>query len=131
VAATGFPGKVENGKLMLDNRQAFGAMVGRLEGKRVVVQIGKQVNKRSLPQNSFYFGIVLKTLGDHVGYTTDEMHDLMKFKFLCVDPDATLKKWKSTTKLSTIEFNEYLEKISQFAAELGCYIPDPNEAVAA
>jgi len=128
--ATTFSGHIVQGEIMLDDKQAFARMVKLLEGKRVSLQLGKQVNKRSNPQNAYYWGCVLKTLGDHLGYTSDELHDVMKFKFLCVDRDAEVPRFRSTTSLSTLEFNEYLERIAQFAAELGCYIPEPNEVAA-
>ena len=39
-----------------------------------------------------------------------------------------MPKVKSTTKLSTKEFNEYIEQIQVWAAsEHGVVIPDPNE----
>ena len=35
---------------------------------------------------------------------------------------------KSTTKLTTIEFEDYMEKIRVFASrEMGCFLPKPNE----
>jgi hypothetical protein len=60
----------------------------------------------------------------------------MKFMFLkkqIVNENTgeVLETIGSTTKLSTTEFNEYIDRISQFAAEfLGVEIMPPNKQVA-
>jgi hypothetical protein len=64
------------------------------------------------------------------------MHEILKYKFLKtikVIPDKEGMPYiKSTTKLNTGEFEEYLAKIKQWAAsELDCFIPDPNDYEAA
>jgi hypothetical protein len=70
-------------------------------------------------------------LAEYCGYEPEEMHEALKDKFLSVGlDDHGLKIVRSTTKLSTTEMEEYLEKIKRWAAaELNCYIPDPNEAI--
>lgn len=36
----------------------------------------------------------------------------------------------STTELTTVEFNEYCEKVRGLAAEMwGIYVPEPNEVI--
>jgi hypothetical protein len=64
------------------------------------------------------------------GYTKDEIHDALRKEFLSkIDPATGLTKIKSTTDLSTIEFNEYYAAIQRWASEfLNIYLPDPNEA---
>lgn len=115
-------------KLILDDRSGYLRFISRMkDGKRVTMTLTSFRKARSLPQNSYYHGIVLKTFGDHLGYTTEELHEAMKARFLVIDPDAPIPRWKSTAQLSTVEFNEYIEKIIQLAAENDCYIPDPNE----
>lgn len=116
-------------KLMMDDRAGYLRFISRMkDGKRVTVSVSPFRRDRSLPQNSYYHGVVLKTFGDHLGYTTEELHDTMKARFLVIDPDAKIPRSKSTTKLSTVEFNEYIDKIVRLAAENGCDIPEPNEA---
>jgi len=35
---------------------------------------------------------------------------------------------KSTSTLTTVEFEKFMEEVKRWAMkELGCYIPDPNE----
>lgn len=116
-------------KVVLDIPWALDRFVQRMRvGQRVTQTLAPFRKDRSLPQNSYYHGVVLKTFGDHLGYTTEELHDAMKARFLVIDPDADIPRIKSTTKLSTVEFNEYIDKIVRLAAENGCDIPEPNEA---
>ncbi|MCK5604496.1 hypothetical protein KAR91_21580 [Candidatus Pacearchaeota archaeon] len=95
------------------------------------VDIKPYKKNRSLSQNKLYF-LWLNTIGNDIGYTTDELHAIMADKFL---PDEIveyggkqIKKDKSTSRLNTKEFTEYLEKIDRFAAaELGIVLPSPED----
>jgi len=82
---------------------------------------------RSEKQNRYYWGVVLKIMGDDIGYLPDECHQLMGKQFLKYESKG---EWfiKSTTKLKTGEMEEYLENVRRFAAmELHINIPTPNE----
>ena len=90
--------------------------------------ITKYKRKRTLPQNRYYWGVVIKILSNHTGYTDDEMHDALKWLFLRVKRDGLPDTCGSTKKLNTDDFNEYLDKIKIWAStEMGCYIPDPED----
>ena len=110
-------------------RTRFGMYLATLEGKQVEVTVREYKSQRSNPQNSYYFGVVIRILCDHTGYTREEMHEALKFKFLRIPgenglPDTCI----STTKLNTKQFEAYLSEVRQWAGqELGCFIPQPNE----
>jgi hypothetical protein len=100
-------------------------------------------NNRSDQQNKYYWsGLIpavkegLKEIGYREITTAEQTHELMKFMFLkkqIVNENTgeVLETIGSTTKLSTTEFNEYIDRISQFAAEfLGVEIMPPNKQVA-
>lgn len=94
--------------------------------------IRKPRKDRSNPQNRYYFGVVLKMISEETGYTPEESHEAMKFLYLRKQYDlASGKKLytsASTSKLSTVQMEEYLENIRRFAAtELSINIPLPNE----
>jgi hypothetical protein len=130
--------KVLNGKLE-KNRDLLSEVIQSLEGKDIVIIIEKKKKKRSNPQNSYYFGVVIplmkqgfyNSLGEHVG--TDEIHTFLKnrflFKEIVNEQNAEIIKMpQSTTELSTIQFEEYLDKIREFASEfLSIQIPLPNQ----
>ena len=100
----------------------------------ITVTIDKLRGKRSIQQNRYYFGVPIKLIAEHTGYTKDETHELLKYKFLTetiwLEGKATqvITVTKSTTDLTTVEMEEYLSEIRQWASlELSCYVPEPNE----
>lgn len=85
---------------------------------------------RSTPQNRYYFGVVIDILSNHIGFTPDEMHEILKHKFLRHKEQKGYVIPQSTTSLSTIEFENYLTQIREWAViDLGVLIPEPNEEI--
>ena len=131
--ATTFAGTIDSkGKLHLDprDRMAFDRMSRLLCGKRVELQMRKFRKKRTLPQNAFYFGVLVPTLAEHIGLDVDEMHEQLKRHFLSERIDENFARVKSTTELSTEEFSRYMEDCQRLAAEYGVDVPMPNEVAA-
>ena len=76
---------------------------------------------RSNSQNSLYWDYITE-FGKYLGYTKDEMHDLLRFKYLSntiIIGDETLPILKSTKKLKVKEFTTYFASIERWASELG------------
>lgn len=92
-----------------------------------VIEILKSKNKRSLNQNKYYWGVVVKILANHTGYTSDETHQELARMFLGYDNNG--KRFvKSTTKLNTFDFEQYMDKCRKWASEeMNVHIPLPNE----
>ena len=126
-----FSGKIENGKLRITERDKFDIYLSRFEGKDIDLIVEKKglARTRTLRENSYYWGVVLKLISDEAGHSADDIHDYCKAKFL----SKIVMKEKvsgSTKKLSTIKFEEYLENIRRWASiELSCVIPLPNEVL--
>lgn len=94
---------------------------------KYILEIKRAKEKRSLSQNKYYFGVVVKILSDETGYTSDEMHQILAQKFLGYQKSG-VKFYQSTTKLDTLEFEVYLEKIRSWSfSEHGIHTPLPNE----
>jgi len=126
-----FHGKIEGSLLVWDNPSKVREYLITLEGKRFDATIRKERSQRSTNQNNYYFGVVCKVLGDYFGYEPSEMHEALKVKFLQVGA-CDIPTVKSTTKLNTAEFEDYLERIRRWAAtEYSVVVPIPNEAEAA
>lgn len=85
--------------------------------------------QRSKQQNSYYWGVVIPIAGDEFGYDSEEMHEAFKILFLSRNEDGKPATVRSTVKLSTIEFNDYIEKCQRWCAEQGIIIPDPGELI--
>ncbi len=94
-----------------------------------------EVKSRSNSQNSYYWGVVIETLSDELGYTPDEMHEIIKHRFLTQNDIIKGKTGavyvshsKSTTSLTTKEFEDLMTRIRQWASmDLGIFIQEPNE----
>lgn len=125
----------------ITNKQVIRKAFEQLKDGRYEVTIENK-NHRSGQQNKYYFGCVLPLVKDgliDVGYreinSNEQVHDLMKYMFLkkqIVNEETgeVIETIGSTTKLTTIEFNDYIDRIAQFAAEmLGVVIPPPNTQV--
>ena len=122
-----FRGRIEQGKICLERRDEFAKHIASLDGKPVELILKREVKRRGSAQNRYYWGVVLKTFGDGTGYQPEDLHEALKRRFLAIDPDAPLVMTRSTSELTTVEFNEYLEKVLQLAAEMGVFVPSPGE----
>jgi len=89
-------------------------------------QFSVQQKPRSIPQNKYYWDVVVGLISETTGFTAQEAHDALKLKFLRV-VRGKMETVRSTTDLTTAEFEKYLSSIRIFASEeLNCFIPEPN-----
>jgi hypothetical protein len=105
--------------------------------KDVVVTIELSRKKRSNPQNRYYWEVVVQMVQSAINdfgneFSKDETHEFLKAKFNYKEIEITDGHYidvpRSTTKLDTVTFMDYVAKIQRFATEmLGIYIPDPNQ----
>jgi hypothetical protein len=123
-------GKVGNNRLWLEDKAGFAALIQKLEGLDIEIILRKLRRKRSLPQNSYYHGVVIPLLAEHCGYDHEEMHEALKERFLRDRAREVngLVKIRSSTSLDTVEMTDYIESCRRLAAELGVVVPDPGEA---
>lgn len=130
-------GTLKSGEVMLDDKRSFAADLKKLKDGSVLVRVERAYATRSVAQSRYYWGVVVELLSDHTGYTPDEIHELLKAKFIpkrlaIQDGNGEIKGeyviGGTTTKLTTKEFSDYCGAIQRWAAEeLGVVIPDPNE----
>ncbi len=85
------------------------------------VIIKKRADSRSVEQNARLWSLYT-SIGNYLGYTAEEIHQLMGFKFLLIEKYVGRDKItlvRSTTKLNVKEMAEYQEKIEAWAANMG------------
>jgi len=96
----------------------------------MICEVKKKKNTRSIVQNNYYW-FLLTMLQDDTGMDKDDLHIYFRSKFLHAEKEINgeiVEYTKSTTALSTMEFESYMTKIRMFAStELGCFLPLPNE----
>ncbi len=91
---------------------------------------------RSLSQNRYYWGIVVKMIADQTGSDSDSVHEDLLYecfgeeKYTGVSGITRTRPGQRSSSMNTAEFCTYVEWCQRWAAEfLGLYIPDPGEVV--
>jgi len=126
-----FNGLIDKGKLILSGEDRFNTYLSSLEGKEVecVVQIPRK--SRSSAENKYYWSVVVGMISEFTGHEPEEVHEILKGMFLVEHTDIKgigVDYVRSTTKLSTVEMENYLSKCREFGAlTLSLSIPEPNE----
>jgi hypothetical protein len=85
------------------------------------VLIKKRADSRSVEQNARLWSLYT-SIGNYLGYDAEEMHQLLKYKFLLEEKWIGKEKiinLKSTSKLNVKEMSEYMDKVCAFAGNLG------------
>ena len=119
-----FYAEAENGKMILKNKEAFKEFIKTLKGN-IVVDIKKVRKTRSLQQNKYYHGVLVKIIADWSGNKCAEVHEYIKAKYLC-DLTGKIPRFRSTTELSTLEMNDLWCRVGLDMAFHGVSIPEPN-----
>lgn len=123
---------IKDGKLWLRNRaQVEGeALASGINEFEVVIQ--KRKKHRSVEQNRWYWACVT-IIANELGYRKDEMHEIIKFKFLKserVDEKSgeVFEYLRSSADLSTTEFSVFMDNLIQWSSEtFNIKLPLPNE----
>lgn len=91
------------------------------------------IKKYRTPQQNKYLHVLIGMLADYLGYTLEEMKDIIKFKFLkvetvCEKTGEIFERIKDTRELSKQECVDLIEKIRRWSAEdFNYYLPDAGE----
>jgi len=95
-----------------------------------VVEITKYKKDRSQAQSRLMW-LWLGIISNDTGNSPDELHEIFKLKFLGSETLSALgfkiERPKSTTKLTTQEFTDYLDKIEGLAISIGIRLPRPED----
>lgn len=99
-------------------------------GVPVEVNIKPYKKNRTNSQNSVLW-MWYKPLGNHLGYTSEQLHEVLKIRFLGIDEKTIdgelIRIPKSTTKLKTKEMAEFLTKVEILARSLNVTLPYPDD----
>lgn len=120
-----------DGKIRTNNPAMFESVLRGFKDHFLII-IEPYRKTRSGQQNRYYWGVVIERLSNHTGFTKDEMHEVLKYKFLSFEKESRDGQkfivTRSTVSLDTKEMEDYLESVRRWAAQdLNCDIPEPNE----
>ena len=123
---------MDNGELRISDAVSWRARLAHHRGKRVWLIVQREKHARSLRANAYYWGVVLAVLSEWSGHTPEELHEAMKVRFLqrrevVLPTGEVLDAAGSTAGLDSLAFSEYVDSVQRFAAEQGCYVPEPDE----
>lgn len=130
--------RIEDGK-MKRNRKLVVEGLKTFEGKEIEIIISRKYKKRSVLQNSFYWGVLIPTFQELILNewgeikSNEETHEILKFSCnysekINETTGEILRLPKSTTELTKSGFMEYHQKLKQLALDFfNSVLPEPNE----
>lgn len=104
----------------------------RDNGMRLEVRVRPWRKKRSIDANRYYFGVIVRTLAEHCGYTEAEMHDEILGAYVGWETREVnghkreFPRRRSTTPetMGSLDFSGLITTGQRIAAELGIVLPD-------
>jgi len=93
------------------------------EGEGIVVLVSKQNDDITLEQYRYLYACVYEPLAEQLGYTVDEIDEILKYKFLAKFKGTPHEFLTGKSELSREEMARYIDHCIQFAAESGIVCP--------
>jgi hypothetical protein len=120
-----------NGKSQADRKLLFDKLQN-LQNATYHVVISKVRPTRSNNENRYYWKCIVTPLAEEFGYDRDEMHEILKHKFLAeasVLPNGEMIFYAgSSAELEVADFEAYCENIRRWAlVEFNIKLRLPNE----
>ena len=109
-----FTGKIIKGKIVWDNKTTLVDYIRGIEdGTKVEVEITETPDVRTNKQNKLWWAW-MKIIGNELGYSKNEVHDILKYKFLLreeINDGETTQHLKSTSTLTKKELNKLTQDV--------------------
>jgi len=116
------------------NLHAF--VLAALPGKELRVEVGEYRKRRSDEQNRYLWGCVypaiLKGGGEQLGgWTANDLHEFLLGEIFGWETlegfgRKRLRPIRRSSKMTTVEFAEFVGQIQQRMAVIGIFVPDPE-----
>lgn len=99
-------------------------------------ELKQRRSKVSHPLRKYYYGVVLPTFMEHLGYDKEEdelFHRQLKIVYFQIKPDkrgihrGVPSVFSNKSELDVKKKQEYIAWVVRKAAENGAYVPDPGE----
>lgn len=122
----------EEGKLQKNVSLQIAESISHFKNKSVEIIVKRKSAKRSDRQNRYWW-VLVTILSSELGYTKEEMHEILKYKFLKrekVDQNTGLvfEYLGSTAELNKMEFADLTTEMKRWAqTDLDILLPDPGE----
>ena len=131
-------GSIKGGKLNIHYRNRFLKALSLMADCRVELIVKKVYKNRSLPQNAYYWSVIVGIAAECISeawseeVTSQQAHEVLKSQCNAKDlvaPDGLVTTAPaSTATLTTVEAEEYYERCRMWLKEFfGADVPLPNE----
>lgn len=111
-------GKIQKGKIIFNDKAEFIDSIAKMEdGIKIVIEVREAKDVRTNSQNRLWWSW-MKLIGDEIGYGKQEIHDILKYKFLLREEmiDGEMhQNLKSTTTLTKKEFKKLTQDVFYWA----------------
>ena len=137
-----FSGTVDkNGRIIINNLERVKGLLLQYKDKEIQVSVKKANKRRSAKQNRWYWGVAIKTIQEELlriegePYEKEDIHhyilsEVVKTKFRTKEVMGkliTYSETKSTSSMTTKEFETFKFQLQVHFANRGIDIPEPNE----
>jgi len=112
-------GKIKNFKIDFLDEERFIADLLKFDGMDIVFTLKENKDYRTNSQNKLWWKY-MQILGEDLGYSKDEMHDICKLKFLKrerIEDGIKVEYLKSTAQLTKKEFTKLVDDVIIWAAQ--------------
>jgi len=123
-----FYGKIENGKLVLDNQYMFREFISKQKDQKVELVIRSPQEDSTANQYRYLYGSVYSTFAESFGWTVEEVDYYMKERFMrehliFLPRGLTLSK----SSFDKHWLAKYIECCIRYCAEQGVVVPPPRK----
>jgi len=116
--------KVTGNKIQKESLEELKKAIQDNNDKEVSIDIKEVKEKRTLLQNRYYYGVVIKILKKEFALSSDKTNRVLESRFLTYDVEYFIKGkpyveeyTKKAKELNTFEFCEYIEDIIDWAED--------------
>lgn len=124
----------EKGGLLPANGMVIRARLAKWAKRRVFVIVEKDRQAKTNPQLGYYHAVVLPILAEEIGDDEAELHKDLKREYFPkrrrvsrLTGEEVNEPVESLADATKDEMSEFLTKVLEQAAKIGCYIPAPHE----
>ena len=123
-----YKGKIENGVFKPFEPEKLKASFKKYkDGTEVWLWHQKEQKPRSLKENAYMWSVVMHMFSEETGETPERCYNALLLKFSRINEHTVMESIKTSSEMTTVEMEEFLEKCRRYGAELGYDIPLPNE----
>lgn len=95
------------------------------------INVAQRKKTRSLKQNAYGYGVVIKELSEYTGHTPQQLKEYVKRELGLVEvitlPNGKITEvTRSSATFTTVEWENYMKFFRQLGDENGIFIPEPN-----